>query len=231
MANAHDYRRRVGTILKVEEITSAVKEYTSRLSTGYPYLLGKRRVSLVEMEHSRAPIAVFNPSPFHRPPKGYGIHSLLLRFPTTSSRSICLNFYTTFDKAKQIKPVQPQSLATDWHYHVQSRPIPGVKPVRSQSTITWRYAAPDATIYLPMTPRGIDIEHARKALGLRAIAVRFFFLLSGQHFKFLVMSFQFITDVEPFRIVFNPADENWLSPLAVYTLSKEHTQPIKVFGK
>ncbi|KIM36863.1 hypothetical protein M413DRAFT_13645 [Hebeloma cylindrosporum] len=60
-----------------------------------------------------------------------------------------------------------------------------------------------------MTPRGIDIEHARKELGLHAIA--------------------FITDVEPFRMVFNPADENWLSPLAVYNLSKEHTQPIKVF--
>jgi len=229
MADAYDYRRRVGTILRVEEITSAVKEYTSRFSTGYPYLLEKRRVSLVEMEHSRALTAVFNPSPFHRTPKGYGIYSFLLRILTTSYRSICLNLYTTFNKAKQIKPVRSQPMATDWDYRVQSRPIPGIQPVRSQSTVTWRCAAPDATIYLPITPRGIDIERARKELGLQAIAVNPLVLLSGQHF--LIMSFQFITDVEPFRMVFNPADENWLSPLAVYTLSKEHTQPIKVFGE
>lgn len=228
MANAHDYRRRVGAILRVEEIISVVKEYASQLSTGYPFFLGKRRVSLVEMEHSCAPTAVSNPSPFHRTPKGYGIDSFLFRILPTSYRSIRLNFYTTFDKAKQIKAVRPQSTVADWHYHVQSRPIPGIKPVRSQSTVTWRYAAPDASVYLPITPRGIDIERARKELGLQAIAVNFLLLLSEQHFSF--MSFQFITDVEPFRMVFNPADENWLSPLAVYTLSKEHTQPIKVFG-
>ena len=180
MPNAHNYRRRVGTILRVEEITSAVKECTSRLSTRYPFPLGKKRALLVEMEHSRTPTAVFNPSPFHKTPKGYGIHFFLLRILTTSYRSIRLNFYTTFDKAKQIKPAQPQPMATDWYYHAQSRPIPGIKPVRSQSTVTWRYAAPDATIDLPMTPRGIDIERARKELGLQAIAVNFL-LFSGLH--------------------------------------------------
>jgi hypothetical protein len=187
IANVHDYRRWVGTILRVEEIISVVKEYTSRLSTGYPFFLGKRRVSLVEMERNSTPTVVSNPLLFNRTPKGYGENSFLFRIPTTSYRSIRLNFYTTFNKAKQIKPVQPQSTVIDWHRHVRSIPIPGIKPVRSRSTVTWRYAAPEATIDLPMTPRGIDIECARKELGLQAIAVNFLLSLSGPHF--LLMSF------------------------------------------
>jgi len=74
MANARDYRRRLGTILRVEGVTIAVKDY---ISAGYPFLLGKRRVLLKTMEH-HTPTGVVNPSPFNRTPKGYGIHTSLL---------------------------------------------------------------------------------------------------------------------------------------------------------
>jgi len=77
-------------------------------------------------------------------------------------RSIRLNFYTTFQKAQYMKQV---------------------KPVWPRSKETWRHAVPDATIDLPMTPRGIDIGRARKELGLQAIAVGFFPLFSSHHFS------------------------------------------------
>jgi len=74
MANARDYRRRLGTMLRVEELTSAVKDY---ISAGYPFLLGKRRMLLKAKEHHRTPTGMVNPSPFNRTPKGYGIHLFL----------------------------------------------------------------------------------------------------------------------------------------------------------
>ena len=51
MANAHDYRRRLGTILRVEEITNMIKESMAWLSTGYRSLQGKEHLLLVYMEY------------------------------------------------------------------------------------------------------------------------------------------------------------------------------------
>jgi len=56
---------------------------------------------------------------------------------------------------------------------------------------------------------GADLTVARKAWGLESLAI--------------------ITDSEPFRVVFDPANEDRLSPLAAYDLSKQFTQPIRVF--
>ncbi|KAF9476662.1 hypothetical protein BDN70DRAFT_157028 [Pholiota conissans] len=56
--------------------------------------------------------------------------------------------------------------------------------------------------------RGIQLSKLRKALGVESVAV--------------------ITD-RPFRQVFEPANEDWLSPLALLDLTKQNTLPLRVF--
>ncbi|KAH9485832.1 hypothetical protein JR316_0002747 [Psilocybe cubensis] len=68
---------------------------------------------------------------------------------------------------------------------------------------------PDATLDLPVEHKGVDLALARKAWGIESIAV--------------------ITNAESFKKVFYPADDDWLSPLAVYDLSRQFKQPIRVF--
>jgi len=40
-----------------------------------------------------------------------------------------------------------------------------------------------------------------------------------------------ITDLSPYRATFDPIDQDQLSPLAAYDLSKQLREPIRVFGE
>jgi len=46
----------------------------------------------------------------------------------------------------------------------------------------------------------------------------------------LIPMVQIITDSEPFRTTFIPANEDLLSHIAVYTLSNQYQEPIRIFG-
>ncbi|KDR69797.1 hypothetical protein GALMADRAFT_255603 [Galerina marginata CBS 339.88] len=73
-----------------------------------------------------------------------------------------------------------------------------------------QHVKPDASMDLYVDRHsGADLTVARKAWGLESLAI--------------------ITDAEPFRVIFEPANEDRLSPLAAYDLSKQFTQPIRVF--
>ncbi|PPR01410.1 hypothetical protein CVT24_006248 [Panaeolus cyanescens] len=69
---------------------------------------------------------------------------------------------------------------------------------------------PDATLYLDMDlHRGANLEFVRKYFGLESLAV--------------------ITDRSEYRAVFRPGDDNRLSPLAIYDLTHQLRQPLRVF--
>ena len=88
---------------------------------------------------------------------------------------------------------------------------------------------PDVSIDLHFDSKhGINLQKARKLLGVENLSVRSDSVLNFR--SLLNWYYQVITDLSPYRTTFDPHHRDKLSPLAVYDLSKQLSEPIRVFG-